>query len=174
MADAVRAGHVIMLRYLCNVSAAQDIYAVEKYYIHEYGCLANDIGLNAQRQNGKHPKAIAVQTTQMEMMKATTDITEATQAGADGLESFRLLMTTHFPHLQPSIQNAKRYSFYTDDKVRIVRAKQETPASRVNVKLALTSRRKGSDPTFNWNGTTAQILEAVEGELHLYKQYFNK
>lgn len=173
MADVVRAGYVISLRYLRNILPGEDIYAVEQHYIREYGCLSKGIGLNAQRQDREHLKASATQTTEMRAMKVTTGIAEATQKDEYGLESFRQLIATHFPQLQ-SRAGVRRYSFKTHDNVRIVRAEQETPTGRVNIKLALTSRREGGVRTFNWDGTPAQVLDAVRGELHLYEQYFNK
>jgi hypothetical protein len=173
MADAVCAGYVISLRYLCNVSPGEDIYAVEQRYIREYGCTDNGICLNAQRQHGERPKASTTKTTEMSVMNMTPDIAEETQQDKCGLESFRQLIATHFPQLI-SKARATRCAFSTHDKVRIVRAKQETPGGRVNIKLALTSRREDDDRTFNWDGTPAQVLNAVEGELHLYEKYFKK
>lgn len=174
MADAVRDGHLISLRYLCNVSPDEDIYAVEQHYIREYGALGNGIGLNVQGQGRKRSKVSATQAPEMRVMQVGAGIAMATQKRECSLESFRQLIATHFPKLQPGA-GVGRYSFCTHDDVRIVRAKQESPTGRVNIKLVLSSRRqKGSDVTFNWDGDPTRVLDAVEGELHLYEQYFQK
>ncbi len=172
MANAVRAGDVISLRYLCNVSSDEDIYAVEQYYIREYSRLGNGICLNAQRKHRERPKTGATQPTGIRILDVTADIAEATQKQKYGLESFRELIATHFPQLQ-SKSGVNRYSFRTHDRIRIVRAKQETPAGRINIKLALSSIQEHGDRAFNWDGTLTQALDAVKGELHLYEQNSN-
>lgn len=173
MADAMRSGHTISLRYLCNVSPEQDINAVEQHYIQEYGCLTNNIGLNGRRpDHGVHSVSIT-QGTEMKAQKKTTGTLGTTTTEKSGLEAFRQLIKTHYPQLRPK-PGKNRYAFEAHDGVRIVRVEQQAEGGRVNIKLSLTSRREGVDRSFNWDGTEKQALNAVAGELNIYEQHFKK
>lgn len=173
LATAVRAEHSITLRYLCNVSPDEDIYAVEQHYIRAYGCLTSDIGLNAQREENASHSKVASAPNNTPVMKAETNMAESSQNNDYGLGAFHQLIRNYFPNLTAK-QGVNRYSFFAPDNVRIIRGEQESPTSRVNVKLSLTSRLESCEQTFNWDGTDEQLLEAVKAELLVYERHFRK
>jgi hypothetical protein len=172
MAKAVRAGHTIHLHYVCNVAPNENIYKLEAHYIREYGCFEDNIGLNSKRQQHAGSDVPPNRTVAVRALEPIASTADGGPPSGHRIEDFQQLVATHFPQLRPE-DSTGRCSFYTQDRVRIVRAKQETPGGRVNIKLALTNRQ-GIKGVFNWDGTTAVVVDAIAEEIRLYYRFFKK
>lgn len=165
LADAEEAGHKITLSYLCNVKEDENIFAVERRYIQEYGCDAdNGIGLNGPWRGQPHeiPK-IAFAIHDVEDQRENDD-------DMPNLEDVMEFIEARYAKVFDEARARKnRYSFWIAGQ-RIFRAMQPSPNGKVSIKLAQTSIKAKKDVEFAWDGTERQLSEAVDGELMIFNE----
>ncbi len=161
LAQAARAGHIISVTYLRNVQPHEDISDVEKHYIRQYGCDAEDgIGLNGRSKTEK-PSAV-------EFKQATAPA--SLDKGASTLSQIRDFVEKNFQHLLPK-QLSHGYAFYVG-QTRILRLSQSGPKAKVRLKLAISSRYRGREIEIVWAGTDLELKHLIDSELLLHREHY--
>lgn len=156
LADAVENGHRISLSYLCNVLETEDIFEVESRYINQYNCNADDgIGLNGKWRNTPGEVIPVTQT-------GTAELAAAEDPARPGLDDFLEFFEDLPREIFQAKVNGKSCSVWSGG-LRILRAKQERPGSKVLIKQVQSSTPQ-REVQFDWDGSEEQIHTALDDE----------
>jgi hypothetical protein len=173
----------IRLSFLCNVSATENIFDVERHYIRTFGCDRDDgIGLNGPgKRIALPPSALALPegnfvrpapcVSATTSGRAVTPVNAEDDGGAD-LEDFVEFIELYYPDKFKIIPGVRRYALFIGSE-RILRAAQSGPAGAVKIKQAQSSRTPNAKVEFRWNGSDEQLRSAIECELQVFATRLN-
>jgi hypothetical protein len=160
LAAATRENHDIVVTYIRNVEAHENINAVEQHYIRHYDCvLGTGVGLNV----------VGSQRLRSRLPCRTSAAPAASGPRSYTLMQIREIVEKNVPELQPTLRS-KGVAFGIDG-TRILRIEQCGPRAKVKIKFAISSRR-GPEVDIQWNDTPEALTERIRREVALYREHF--
>lgn len=172
LAAAVQAEHNIVLSYLCNVPASQNIFEVESLYIETLGCTKKDgIGLNGP---GVRPYVALPASTDVVVEEYQSwSSRQVDKPSTRDLDYIYHYVQEAYPELRPEAKDKeRRISFFVagqDSKQRIIRFAQSGPRGRVKIKLAQSWREDRSISEVLWDGTDDHIDVLIDSQSEIYR-----